>query len=141
MELNEAIPELKKVLANSQHTKGCDCKECTSLRCVISFCETALKLQGKGMPQKKEYPKEHGTGGNECHICSEITGWNSCHDAWTAWLVSKVNIEKIIKAMDSIKYQNNWQGATIFDLGETMTDGDIQRIAETIVASILGKGK
>ena len=91
MDLNEAITELRKVLANSQHTKGCDCKECVSLRCVISF------------------------------------------------LVSKVNIEKIVKAMDSIKYQKNWQGTPTFSLGEIMTDGDIQRIAKAIVKEILGK--
>jgi len=136
MELKEAILELKKVLANSQHTKGCDCNECISLRYVISFCEPALKLQGEGMPQKREMVVRD-MDDNLFNL--KIAGWNDCHDAWTAWLASRVNKENIIKAMDSIKYRNNWQGTPTFNLGEIMTDRDIQRIAEAIVASILGK--
>ena len=127
MELKECVD---KINATKGHWKGLffwDYRQ--ELETMISFCETALKLQGEGMPKKKEECYSHG---------NMVMGqeWNSCHDAWTAWLASRVSKKQMIKIINKIQVD-------VPEIGRIWKDTfhpDLTReLSEAIVASILGK--
>ena len=60
-------------------------------------------------------------------------GWNDCHDEFTAWLAGNVNVEGI---GDLISHSD--AGLSMHDMDGSRED-KIKRLAEAIVASILGK--
>ena len=80
---------------NMRHNLDCNCRFCKALQTLLSFCELAVRVDAvmpridKGNPyvfesKYSEYKRE---------------GYNQAHDEILAWLVGRVNVERIEKIM------------------------------------------
>ena len=81
---------------NMRHNLDCNCRFCKALQTLLSFCELAVRVDAvmpridKGNPyvfesKYSEYKRE---------------GYNQAHDEILAWLVGRVNVEKMANLLN-----------------------------------------